>query len=510
VISSMHRRIIELVADIKEYASIVAMRPDIVNVQGGIQPPIRGQIEFHNVSFNYTRATSTTLRDVSRRETWNPGVQNVNIHIKSGERVAFVGCSGAGKTTLASLLLRAYDPDQGTIRIDGHDLKSLDLSHYRRSIGVVEQQVTLFDNSIVYNILMGVPEGRPFTQQDINVALRTSYLHPFVVSLEQGLNTLVGENGKRLSGGQCQRIAIARALICPRSILIFDESTAHIDPQTESLVVDAIDQHAPNSTCIFIAHRLSLMTRVQRIYVFDKGELVGVGHHDELLATCSKYRELVREQENYTHTSHTILENRYADDNGFTSLSEMEREHRPIMCAILGGLKNLRARKFSQEITLLDLGCGNGALLRSVSRQAPGVHCFGIDIDPEKIERGRTLLGVPQVYLAQGNICNPSDEWFTTPKFDIVLVNAAFLVLPGNERLWSWLGRHADLIYAYAYVADGNREWAAISACSDVGVRLEIMEPVIAGETMVWIASRVGNCEVNSNLVQYGQLTNEI
>lgn len=236
---------------------------------------IRGDIAFDGVWFAY-EGQRWVLRDV-------------NLHITPGETVALVGTTGAGKSTLSDLIPRLYDPQKGTISIDGHDVKSLDLHTLRRKIGVVPQEPLLLKGSLAFNIAYGCPEA---TEDDIRRALAEAGLGDFVASLPEGIETEVGERGVTLSGGQRQRVAIARALVRNPRILIMDEATSSLDAAVEQQIQEAMQRASRGRTSLVIAHRLSTIRQADRILVIEGGTIVEEGSHDELLALNGRYNRL--------------------------------------------------------------------------------------------------------------------------------------------------------------------------------------------------------------------------
>lgn len=237
---------------------------------------LRVAIEFDHVSFSYDGET-LVLRDVSFRA-------------ERGEIVAIVGPTGAGKTTLADLLLRFYDPDQGAIRFDSVDIRDLQKKSFLDQIAVVTQEPFLFDTSIRENIRYGRPQS---DDAAFEAAVRTAHVDEFVDELPNGYETGVLEGGMRLSGGQRQRITIARAILRDPSILVFDEATSSLDAKTERIVQDALDALQGRRTVFVIAHRLSTIRRADRILVLDRGHIVAQGSHAELMEQRGLYRELV-------------------------------------------------------------------------------------------------------------------------------------------------------------------------------------------------------------------------
>ena len=231
--------------------------------------PLRHAIEFQSVAFAYDdRPNKFILRDVS-------------FSVEAGEMIALVGLSGAGKTTLVNLLPRFYDVTGGVIRIDGVDIRDVTLKSLRSQIGIVTQETVLFDETIASNIAYGSP-GR--SMEEIEEAARAAHAHEFIVALPKTYDTRIGERGQMLSGGQRQRLAIARALLKDSPILILDEATSSLDAQSELLVQEALQNLMRNRTSFVIAHRLSTVRRADKIIVLEKGRIVEIGRHDDLLA----------------------------------------------------------------------------------------------------------------------------------------------------------------------------------------------------------------------------------
>lgn len=224
-------------------------------------------------------------------------LKNLNISFNSGKTYALVGHSGAGKTTVIQLLLRAFDPTGGTITIDGTPLPDIDIKSYRQSIGYVEQHVELFDKSLKYNILFGVPEEKKSeAEKDLDRVIKLARIDQFFDRLENGYDTIIGEKGIKLSGGERQRVGIARALIKNPSILIFDEATSSLDSENEALIHEAMKDALKGRTGIIIAHRLSTVRDADQIIVMDKGTVAGMGTHEELAKDCESYKRLISRQ----------------------------------------------------------------------------------------------------------------------------------------------------------------------------------------------------------------------
>tara|TARA_Y100001970_G_C14226423_1_gene855961 strand:- start:1071 stop:2876 length:1806 start_codon:yes stop_codon:yes gene_type:complete len=239
-------------------------------------------ILFENVEFKYEENENNVLKDI-------------NIEIKKGKTVAIVGKSGSGKTTLSDLIPRFYDPTQGSISIDQHNIKKYSLKSLRNLIGIVTQNIILFNDTIKNNILYGRDNA---SQKELSNALKSANIEDLVFNLKDGLNTIIGENGIKLSGGEKQRLSIARALIKNPEILILDEATASLDSESEKKVHRAIDNIIKNRTVIIIAHRLSTIVNADKILVMDKGRIVEQGTHTELLQKDGNYKKLYTLQYN--------------------------------------------------------------------------------------------------------------------------------------------------------------------------------------------------------------------
>ena len=240
-----------------------------------------GRIEFQHVSLSYQQDDRLALRDI-------------NMEIPAGEAVALVGASGSGKSTLANLVPRFYLPTNGRITLDGHDLADLTLASLRSNIALVSQEVVLFNDTIAANIAYG--QMRDVPEAEIIAAAQAAHAMEFIREMPQGLNSLVGERGVKLSGGQRQRIAIARAILKNAPILILDEATSALDSESERHVQAALEALMQGRTSLVIAHRLSTIEKADRIIVMQKGEIVEIGTHRELLAKDGVYAQLHRIQ----------------------------------------------------------------------------------------------------------------------------------------------------------------------------------------------------------------------
>ena len=238
---------------------------------------VRGDIAVEGLTFAYPGASENVLTDVS-------------FQARSGEMIAFVGASGAGKTTLSNLIARFFDPTSGRITIDGTDLRDIRLSSWRRLLGVVEQDVFLFDGTVAENIAYA---DREASRTRIEAAARTACAHDFIAALPQGYDTRVGERGVRLSGGQRQRLAIARAVLADPRVLILDEATSNLDVESEQAIQQGLANLMRQRTSFVIAHRLSTIRHADRIVVLRGGRVVQQGTHDELMQGSGPYRDMV-------------------------------------------------------------------------------------------------------------------------------------------------------------------------------------------------------------------------
>jgi ATP-binding cassette subfamily B protein len=240
----------------------------------------RGAVAFEHVNFTYGASVEPALRDVS-------------FEIAPGQLAALVGPSGAGKTTVTSLLPRFYDPQEGTVRIDGHDIRDLTLESLGRQMGMVFQDTYLFHSSVRDNLLYARPEA---SEAEMVAAARAAHADEFIQSLPEGYDTIVGERGHRLSGGEKQRVAIARVILKDPRILILDEATSNLDSESEYLIQAALKPLFRGRTSIVIAHRLSTILAADVILVFDRGRLVERGSHFQLLQQGGLYARLYERQ----------------------------------------------------------------------------------------------------------------------------------------------------------------------------------------------------------------------
>jgi len=306
-ISNVQRNLAKNLAPVGKYFKFLDYQPDIMMPENPIPiEHLRGRIEFRHVSFTYrSRTEKDTLNDDADVDEKGglgesleiPALKDISFTLEEGRRYAFVGRSGAGKSTLVALILRAFDPQAGHILVDGVDIRMLDYRELRRNIGLVPQDVSLFDGTMRYNITFGM-NGRAekVTDEEIDRIARLSRISEFSKKLEQSWETMIGERGIKLSGGERQRVGIARALIKNPHILIFDEATSSLDTENESRIRESIREASVGKTTVIIAHRLATVRDADMIFVVDEGKIVGQGTHEELLRTNDYYQRLVQNQ----------------------------------------------------------------------------------------------------------------------------------------------------------------------------------------------------------------------
>ena len=274
---------IRLYTQVQEASGSIHRVYEILHTQPLIQNPdnpiaignLEGRIQFDNVTFGY-RETAEVIHDVS-------------LDILPGQTAALVGPSGAGKSTLIKLLFRFFDPSTGTIRLDGHDIRTLDRKSFLSQIALVPQETLLFGGTVKENILYGKLDA---TDTELKEAAQKANAHEFIVGMEKGYNTVVGEKGAKLSGGERQRIAIARAILKDPKILVLDEATSSLDNRSESLIQDALETLMFERTTFIIAHRLSTIHKADQIIVLDKGNIVEAGQHENLMSRKGLYHNL--------------------------------------------------------------------------------------------------------------------------------------------------------------------------------------------------------------------------
>jgi ATP-binding cassette subfamily B protein len=240
---------------------------------------IEGRVEFNDVRFGYDKS--------------NPVIKGISFVAEPGEMIGLVGKSGAGKSTTINLICRFYDPDSGSIRIDGKDYREMSLQDLRRQIGIVLQEPFLFNGTIAENIAYGNPDA---TLEEVMEAAKAANAHNFILSKPDGYDSLVGEKGAKLSGGERQRVSIARAILHDPRILILDEATSSVDVETEKQIQEAISHLVRGRTTFAIAHRLSTLRNASRLIVLEKGEIAEIGTHAELMEKQGTFYNLVKKQ----------------------------------------------------------------------------------------------------------------------------------------------------------------------------------------------------------------------
>jgi len=263
----------ERVLEILEAPNELVDHPEAKNIEG-----FNTAVEFKEIDFKYEK---------------NPVLKEFSLNLKKGQTIALVGQSGSGKTTVANLLNRFYDVQQGTICIDGMDIKELTAQSLRKLIGVVTQDSILFNDSVINNLLIGKANA---TEEEVIKAAKIANAHEFIVTLPFGYQTNIGDQGNKLSGGQKQRLSIARAVLKNPPIMVLDEATSALDTESEKLVQEALENLMTNRTSLVIAHRLSTIQKADQIVVMQDGRIIEMGTHAELIKNKSTYKKLVEMQ----------------------------------------------------------------------------------------------------------------------------------------------------------------------------------------------------------------------
>jgi ATP-binding cassette, subfamily B (MDR/TAP), member 1 len=263
----------------RDFHRLIQLDKNTDESHGASCPPIKGTLAFNDVCFTYPERPEAQI------------LKNTSLKIADGEFVAIVGASGSGKSTIGSLLLRLYQPTSGSLTIGSHDVSSIDVDYLRNHVAVVTQTANLFDASIAENISYGTKD---MSFDDIQRAAVAANVHDFIMSLPDGYDTMVGENASLISGGQAQRIQIARALARPSKILILDECTSALDPKNQAVVLDTIRRARVGRTTLMITHKLPAMKMCDRILVVSAGSIVEEGSYEELMANQGVFAQLAR------------------------------------------------------------------------------------------------------------------------------------------------------------------------------------------------------------------------
>ncbi|MGE3181681.1 MAG: ABC transporter ATP-binding protein [Phycisphaerae bacterium] len=312
----------QALAAMERIFDVLNVAPDMPDRDKALAAPSGvASIEFDRVSFRYPKeaklAEHNTMRQAQTESRNNaiPGgmsandnpfvLRDVTLRVPGGSTVALVGPSGSGKTTITNLVARFFDPTEGIVRLNGIDLRDIQLRSYRRMLGLVQQDTFLFDGTIAENIAYKHPES---TRDAIIEAAKRANAHQFISAFPDGYDTLIGERGVRLSGGQAQRVSIARAILADPRILILDEATSNLDSESEQLIQAALAELMQDRTTFVIAHRLSTITHADMIVVIEDGRITETGTHAELMAADSRYREMVERQQRATLGESTVAE----------------------------------------------------------------------------------------------------------------------------------------------------------------------------------------------------------
>ncbi|MFX1276662.1 MAG: ABC transporter ATP-binding protein [Promethearchaeota archaeon] len=263
-------------AALRRIREVIESSPEILEKPNSIRAKnLKGEVEFENVSFGYTPS--------------NRVLKNLTFKVPSGKKVAIIGTTGSGKSTIINLIPRFYDVSEGSIKIDGVDVRDYNIADLRRNIAIVSQDTFLFDKTIKENITYGKVEA---TMEEVIEAAKNANIHEFILELPEGYQSMVGERGTRLSGGQKQRLSIARAIILKPKILVFDDSTSSVDVETEYKIQNALERIMKNTTTFIITQRISTIRNANEILVLDKGRIVGYGTHESLIENNVLYRQI--------------------------------------------------------------------------------------------------------------------------------------------------------------------------------------------------------------------------
>ena len=294
----VYREIKQSLIDMEQMFRLLDENPEVADSPGAVPLAIKGgELRFENVSFAYD----------ARREVLN----DISFTVPAGKTVAIVGPSGSGKSTISRLLFRFYDVSGGRITIDGQDVRDLTQVSLRAAIGMVPQDTVLFNDTVFYNIAYGRPGASP---AEVEGAARTAQIHDFIMALPDGYQSTVGERGLKLSGGEKQRVAIARTVLKAPAILIFDEATSALDSRTEQDIVKALKTVSKDRTTVTVAHRLSTVVDADEILVLEAGRIVERGSHPDLLAMNGRYADMWARQQQQEKAREALVD----DDPGIS------------------------------------------------------------------------------------------------------------------------------------------------------------------------------------------------
>lgn len=277
----LFRDLRQSLTDMENIINLMNEKPEVIDAPHALTlDALTAQICFNNVKFHYEQRRAI--------------LHGISFTVPAGKTVAIVGASGSGKSTIARLLFRFYDVSDGAITINGHDIKTISQDSLHKAIGIVPQDTVLFNNTLYYNIAYGRPDA---SREEVEAVIKLAHLEQFIKELPEGLDALVGERGLKLSGGEKQRIAIARVLLKKPIIYVFDEATSALDTNTERDIQQSLEAISTHATTLIIAHRLSTVIYADTIIVLDKGRIVEQGTHQELLTSQGMYFKLWKKQQ---------------------------------------------------------------------------------------------------------------------------------------------------------------------------------------------------------------------